>query len=342
MISSLQPTTLCCIRVFPNLTCGDETFLGDERQACETTNDGSPGSVDGLTATTSSPQSVLVRWYPPLNYSVPGISYLITAVPEGGMANSVSEATFNLFFHLTDLQNDTEYTISVSARTKDGLLEGPAETVTATTFPSYPDPPTDVSISISNCILTVTWDDPTNDKYGVDNYMVFIRCNRFTENKTVGSNDRSAQFNICPGNENSPSFSWCSTQVMSENDVGPSDFSQWTSVIVPLQDISTPQCFITEDRGYSVFISYTVTAPYALDALYYQYSLENKMGLSVDSQTAVINSTTNNTLELMNVVRNTEYVFRLRLCDGSRSPNLCSSHCVISFNSSSVSILLFF
>ncbi|XP_019849681.1 PREDICTED: uncharacterized protein LOC100635556 [Amphimedon queenslandica] len=332
-ISSLQPTTLCCIRIFPNLTCGGNISLGDERQACETTNDGSPGPVDGLTATTSSPQSVLVRWYPPLNYTVPGISYLITAVPEGGMGNTVSESTFNLFFHLTDLQNDTEYTITVSARTKDGFSEGPSDSVVATTFPSFPDPPTDVTISISDCMATVTWDDPTNEKYSVDSYIVFIRCNRFTSNSSAASTERSVQFNICPGNEVSPSFSWCATQVMSENDVGPSDFSQWTSAIVPLQDISTPRCFITEDRGHTVYISYTITTAYALDALYYNYTLESNVGNFDADQN--IDPTTNNTLELVNIVRNTDYVFRLSLCDKSRLPYLCSSHCVISFTSNS-------
>lgn len=337
-INSLQPTTLCCIRIFPNLTCDNNTFLGDERQACETTNDGSPGPVDGLMATTSGPQSVLVRWYPPLNYTVPGISYLITAVPEGGMGNSVSEYTFNLFFHLTDLQNDTEYTITVSARTKDGFSEGPSDSVVATTFPSYPDPPTDVNISISDCMLTVTWDDPTNEKYSVDSYMVFIRCNRFTDSSSAGPNDRSIQFDICPGNELSPSFSWCSTQVMSENDVGPSDFSQWTSVIVPLQEISTPRCFITEDRGHTVYVSYTITTAYALDGLYYEYALESNVGSYNDEQN--IDPSTNNTLELMNIVRNTDYVFKLRLRDKSRSPYRESSYCVVNFTSNSVSILL--
>ena len=337
-ISSLQPTTLCCIRVFPRATCNGNSLIGDERQICETTHDGSPGPVEGLTAKPSSPQSVFVRWYPPLNYTVPGINYRISVLQSEETV--FTETTFNLYFHVIDLQNDTEYTVTVSAITKDGIAEGPLETVNVMTLPSFPDPPTDVTLSFNGCTLTVSWEDPTSDRYSIDSYTAVIRCNRFTDNRTVSATGNSAQFNICPDDMTEPSLSWCAAQVFSENDVGPSDFSQWASGVVPLIKPSTPQCFITEDRGNSITFSFTFTTAYALDGLQAEYILKDE-NMEVLNASAVPVATSN-TLTFYNLIRSRDYEVRLRLCDRSSSSSqsgddACSSYCVKNFTSNSVS-----
>ena len=96
-----------------------------------------------------------------------------------------------------------------------------------------------------------------------------------------------------------------------------------------------PRCFITQEVGTTVFISYTLSAPYALDDLYVKYSLTPTTGVSVE-ETMPFDG--NNTLSFDDLSRDQEYSFSLQLCD---TLTKCGNSCSIVFFPNTVSGALF-
>ena len=307
-------------------------YNSSESQICGFTVDDIPGPVENLIATPSSPHSIFLSWSVPLNYSAPGLIYTISVTKTDKSNLLTFEVINQLYFHIYNLEENTDYIISVTPRNDIG--EGESIEITNTTLPNFPDPPTNVNLNINDCQLTVTWEDVNKVENSVDMYTAFVRCNRLVQNLTVST--MIANFDIC--SEGQLGMTWCSAQVYSENDVGTSELSELSYGLYPLVKPSRPNCYKTEDIGTAVEISFTITTPYALDQLYVSHKLISVYEPNPAFMTKLFSELTNNSFRFTSLVRNTNYIFELKLCDQNPNDmNRCSDPCSLSFTASMVS-----
>lgn len=314
-------------------TCNSIQYNSSESQICGFTVDDIPGPVENLIATPSSPHSIFVTWSLPLNYTAPGLIYIISIMKTDKSNMSTDEVINQLYYHFDKLEENTDYIISVTTRNEIG--EGESVEITNTTLPSFPDAPTNVQLNSDGCQLTVTWEDVNKIENNVDLYTAFVRCNRLVQQLTVSS--MIANFNIC---SDQLGLAWCSAQVVSVNDIGSSELSELAYAVYPLVKPSRPNCYRTEDIGTTVEISFTITTPYALDQLFVSHKLISVYEPNPTFITKLFSNLPNNSIRFTSLVRNTNYTFELRLCD--QDPNdidRCSDPCSLSFIPSMVSCL---
>ena len=319
-------------------SCNSTQYNSSESQICGLTVEDIPGPVENLIATPSSPHSIFVTWSLPLNYTAPGLSYTISIMKTDKSNMLTFEAINQLYYHIDKLEENTDYIISVTAHNEIG--EGESVEVTNTTLPSFPDAPTNVELNSNGCQLNVTWEDVNKIVNNVDLYTALVQCNEVVQELTVSS--MIAKFDIC--SEGQLGLTWCSAKVFSANDVGTSELSELSYAVYPLLKPPRPDCYITEDIGNGVEISFTITTPYALDQLYVSYKLISVYEPNPTFITELFSNLSNNSNLLSNsirftsLVRNTNYTFRLRLCDEDPNDiNQCSDPCSLSFIPSRVS-----
>ena len=308
MISGLDPLTRCCLHVSVTSYCGDRTQTSEPQTSCGVTSDDIPGPVELLTVSTLSPYSVFVSWSPPDNYSNPGLKYEIKW-KYANMVNDSDMVIDQLYYIITELEPNTQYTISVTGVNDVGY--GSESEKQVTTLVGVPTSPHDVEISFSGCTMTIAWEHNDRVEFSVSQYQVRTRCNGQFFNATVGSNTNSHTFPICNG-EASGYLAWCSAQVRARNDIGYSDFSNFADAVFPLIPPSKPDVFITENVGSSVRISFTLSAPYALDRLTVNFSL-TPLPSSDNPTNHTFNGT--NVLVFNGLIRTKTYRFTLMLCD---------------------------
>ncbi|WP_338868818.1 FG-GAP-like repeat-containing protein [Myxococcus stipitatus] len=121
-----------------------------------------PATGPGLplaVSATASVRGASVTWHEPEDTGgLPVVAYVVTASP-GGIILAVegreTQATF------TRLQNDTEYTFTVSARNAMG--QGPAATSAAVRTPARPGAPAAVRVEPGVRSLSISWEPPASD-----------------------------------------------------------------------------------------------------------------------------------------------------------------------------------
>ena len=337
-IPYLEPRSQCCITVTANSTCESVSYEGYEATICDTTMDDIPDTVQNLTATSLSPNSVLLKWNPPSNYRAPGLTYNITVAKPNQEVFFSEEVNNQLHIFLLELEQNTNYNITVLPHNDVG--EGDAVILNITTLPDVPQPPVNVTLSFSECNINVQWEDRNRTTYNVTSYRVLAQCDEMINRMTVDTS--SAIINICT-NGVTPGLAWCSVQVIGINSIGQSRASEAATAVYPssVSVPSRPNCYLTDDKGNEVTFSFVATAPYALDDnLYVNYSLTSTIRNEMDMNEIPF---TDNTL-VLNTSRNTQYSLKLRLCD--RNPDVantqdkCGEPCQLDFVSSSVSFII--
>ena len=335
-VMDLEPLTYCCVTVTAVNTCdinGVSTSVdGLDYVECQQTNDIAPGPVRDLTVTALSPTSLLVVWTPPANYGRPGLTYTITI----DSVNPVSVLDQTNYF-IDDLTANTEYSIGVSG--SSGAGSGSEVSVTQSTSPAAPDPPTSPVLTFPDpgdlTRLTFTWNDTTSVTFDVMEYRAFVRCNEFEDSMNVSSTDMTVDFVIDdPGSD----FSWCTGQVQAVNSVGRSRFSELADVVVPSRVPSQPRCFLTDDFGSAVNISFTITDPFSLSELNVMYTIESD--LAVETRSYLFNAENGTNDVIVQVTRNTVYDFQLVLCNVAGCGLPCQE--LRNFTTSTVSVTSFF
>ena len=329
-IINLQPLTRCCIEVTTVTRCSNETLQSESALACNQTLDDLPGPVEQLQGVSPNPESIFVTWYPPLNYSNPSLTYEIQWFSSDILIDSCFVLD-NLYFFIEGLNASTVYTIHVNAFSSVGY--GSTMIASYETLPSVPSSPDSVNIQFDNtdCKMTVGWSHD-KDEDSVTQYRIRAHCNRMEYEATVDKDTMSHTFNdICNGDITA--LAWCTAQVQAVNEVGSSDYSSFAESVYPQSTPSTPTCYIANDLGNMVSISYTITAPYALDMLSVNYSLvPTPANHSLDTNRSFDG---NNVLNFTGLSRSSVYLFRLMLCD---MDNICSDPCELNFTTSQVHV----
>ena len=314
---------LCCITVVAVTDC-TETLKSEVSVVCAETEDDYPGPVRNVNLFSTSPNAILVTWSAPDNYSNPGLKYEIRWRPSENDSSNYDSAIVidQLHYLIEGLNQNTDYIVDVTSMNEIG--NGDTATETGSTSSSVPSPPKDVAINIADCSdIEVSWSKDGLEDFSVIRFVVNVRCNSESRSQTVlFSDDPSFSFNFCDTNFN---LVWCAAQVYAVNNVGPGDFSEWVHEIYPLNTPTTPLCYITEDLGTIVAISFTVSSPYALDRLLVDYSLSSVEYPDRDIVMSGINFESN-VLNFTGLIRYNEYTFKLRLCDAK-----CSDECTITF-----------
>ena len=332
-ITGLPPVTLCCVRVAARNNCpGQAPLSGPLSEVCTETDDVIPGAVRSLTVAGVNREGILVTWNPPANYERSGLEYSIT-VTAPNFDTVMDTKTDQGYYYLGSLEASKGFTVTVSARSGEG--EGAAKQAVVSTLPDAPPPPSNPRLSVVNATavtLELSWDSVDTDVYQVTGYMAVMRCNEdVLDVKTTMSQNTSVTFDVMnPGS----SFTWCTAQVQTENAIGLGQFSDLVSIAVPSLSPSTPRCYLVDDQGSAVFISFDVTHPFSLDSLEIRYRLIADFQEPDSVQDKSVLFTSSNMLTL-NVSRNTRYEFQLRLCN-TRG---CSDYCrqLSNFTTSSVS-----
>ena len=346
-ISDLRPLTLCCVKIFRTATCMGGELSGLPLQMCNTTSPDTPECPTDLTAVSTSYQSLLVRWNTPSN-AVLGLNYTVRVEP----AETAPTVPIPLVHSLdktsafvNGLKPNTTYNVYLSVDYTGGAGSGSAlgsgtgefATIMATTPVGTPPAPENVQLMSVECALMGTWSDPYKSSYNVTSYNVYARCNDVTTMQTVPSDATSMSFNVCDATGalySGADLSWCSIQVQSCDGLSCGQLSELAQTVVPDSKPAAPRCFITQEVGTTVFISYTLSAPYALDDLHVKYSLTPTTGMSVEE---VEPFDSNNVLSFDDLSRDQEYSFSLQLCDNVTE---CGESCSLTFVPNTVSAAL--
>ena len=139
----------------------------------------------------------------------------------------------------------------------------------------------------------------------------------------------------CPHVLSSPGafFSWCTAQVRGQNSIGKGNFSDLEQIVYPPTAPSQPRCFLQDDFGGSVNITFTVTYPFTAVDLTVNYNWTSEVG-TMDSASIPFGASSSNNI-LLPTSRLTMYDFQLWLCNS----NGCSEPCqdLRNFSTSSVS-----
>lgn len=323
--NDLIPFTSCLVHVYSENPCNSANNSGPVVNVYARTSDIVPDPVQSLSAVAVSDHSLFVTWEPPLNYMRPGLSYSVNIAERtstfAGHVSTVLDQTY--FFMNMNLTPSTQYKIDVTAISSVGMSMD--TTVNRMTKPSLPHPPDNVQFLIQNNRVTLEW----NAQSDATNYTVFWKCNEMDGNITTINTSVLISTSINLGS----SYTWCTARVQSANVIGLSDLSAAVSTVIPQSVPPPPICFLADNRGSSVTVSFTISAPFALDELSVNWQL-----IDTTSTTRVSTDThgfENNSLTIL-VERNTAYTFSLRLCNLQGCGDYCSS---IAFTTNTVSFL---
>lgn len=327
--SNLRPLTYCCVTVHAIHTCGMEV-QGLPTQSCGQTLDTVPLGVRNVSIVRVSPRAILPTWEPPSNYERQGLTYTITVWSSamGSVVRGPFTVTDRLSFYINGLTANTQYNVIVEATSAAGMGNSVQNVVT--TLPSEPPPPENPRLSVVDSnTLNLMWDDPNRQTYNVVNYYAALRCNEIVQNVTTPG--MSTQFTI-----SSPvaDFAWCTAQVQAINDIGRSSFSNLTNIVVPSRAPEQPRCFLVDDLGSQLNISFDVTYPFSIEGMTIEWILtpDYNLGTPVTDSFNFTANTSNRVA--IPVSRNTRYNFQLRICN----IHGCSDYCLLSnFTTSSVS-----
>ena len=327
-IDSLSPLTLCCVQVAAISSCpGEPTLSGPLTETCGVTNDTIPGGVTSLTVTGVNREGILITWNPPDNYARSGLEYRVT-VSASNFVTIETTLYDQAYYYLGGLEASKEFSVSVLAMT--GLGGDSSVQAVGSTLPDPPDPPSNPTLSVvddnDNVTLELSW-QPVET---ATEYIAVLRCNE--EDPIVkNTTSTSTTFTVTDPEER---FAWCTSQVQSKNDVGLGQFSELVSIALPTSAPSTPRCFLVDDQGSAIFISFDVTHPFSLNSLLIKYKNipDFQDANSVDE---IVKQFTSTNVLSVNVSRKTHYEFQLRLCNSHG----CSEYCdqLMNFTTSSVS-----
>ena len=317
--NGISPLTDCCLKVAAINTCNGIDHIGLTSEMCTTTLDVVPGAVQSISATSISSSSLLVEWSPPDNYQRPGLMYMV--IISNNVANDIFNGAISTTYYFADQLNaNTNYTISVQAMTASLSTPMSVRTITATTSPSVPLPPQNVNLEFrEGNILDVSWVDSNQLIFNTSLYRVAWRCDNF--NNEANTQSLSVSITLPPG---ALDFSWCTAKVQSINNIGTSEFSELTSIVIPPTRPQQPICYFVSDNGGSVTVNFGVTDPFLVDDLLYNWILysSNASAAPVTNTSSAFNNI--NTIDIM-VSRNTNYSFQLRLCNSVGCGDYCSS-----------------
>lgn len=331
--TNLGPLTYCCVTVHAVHTCeidGVSTqVLGLPAQLCGRTLDTVPLAVSNLNVLRVSPSALLPTWEPPSNYQRRGLIYTITVNSAmGNIVRGPFTVTDGLSDYIDGLDSNTLYSVTVKATSTAGM--GPQEDRMVTTLPSAPPPPQNLRLTaVDSDTVQLIWNDSNRQSHNVTQYFAVLRCNEALENDTT--TDLSIRFTIP---RPTADFAWCTAQVQSVNTVGRSAFSNLANVVVPSRAPEQPRCFLVDDIGSQVSISFDVTYPFSVEGMRVEWNLSAHFRTEeVRRDTFNFNSSTSNRISVP-VSRNTRYDFQLRICNRHG----CSGYCRLSnFTTSSVS-----
>ena len=321
-IDNLSVLTFCCVTVTPVNNCpAQDLVVGLPRQACARSRDVVPGPVRSLTVQPLNQRGLLILWSPPENYAIPGLEYIVSiSESEGGLVGTTS--VFDVSYLSVDqLEPSTLYTVTVAA--KSSRDEGESKMANGSTLPPPPPPPTDLQLTAvatnsSLVIFRLSWSHPDAATYQVTGYEAMMRCNEEElDPVTSTSSSQSAMFTL---HDPASNFAWCTAQVLAVNNVGRGQYSSLVSIAVPNTSPSTPRCYLYNDQGTDISISFDVTHPFSLDSLEIEYILNR-----LDTSEIVYESRPFNSSNVLNlpVARETRYDFQLRLCN----THGCSGYC---------------
>lgn len=331
--TNLNPLTYCCVTVHAVHTCeidGVSTqVLGLPAQLCGRTLDTVPLAVSNLNVLRVSPSALLPTWEPPSNYQRRGLIYTITVNSAmGNIVRGPFTVTDGLSHYIDGLDSNTLYSVMVKATSTAGM--GPQEDRMVTTLPSAPPPPQNLRLTaVDSDTVQLIWNDSNRQSYNVTLYFAVLRCNEALQNDTT--TDLSIRFTIP---RPTADFAWCTAQVQSVNTIGRSAFSNLANVVVPSRAPEQPRCFLVDDVGSQVSISFDVTYPFSVEGMRVEWNLSAHFRTEeVRRDTFNFNSSTSNRISVP-VSRNTRYDFQLRICNRHG----CSDYCRLSnFTTSSVS-----
>ena len=316
-IDRLIPLTFCSIDVYAENMCNSVTYSGPMVSVYGQSSDGAPSPVQSLSVVPVSDRSLFVTWEPPVNYTRPGLNYSVNVT---GLITTVFNQTY--LFVDANLSPGTTYTVAVRAISRGGMS---AESFAMnTTKPSLPSPPQNVRfLAVDNSGLTLEWAAESD----VDRYRAFWKCNEM--NGTIETTDTRVM--ILSSDYLGTNYTWCTARVQSVNEVGYSDLSMADSSVIPQSVPPSPTCYLIDNQGSSAVFSFTVTDPFSLDLLSVEWQLNTSSAITEDSGVELF---TGSTLTVL-VQRNTEYVFRLRLCNSQGCGDYCPS---IDFTTNTVSL----
>ena len=331
--TNLGPLTYCCVTVHAVHTCeidGVSTqVLGLPAQLCGRTLDTVPLAVSNLNVLRVSPSALLPTWEPPSNYQRRGLIYTITVNSAmGNIVRGPFTVTDGLSDYIDGLDSNTLYSVTVKATSTAGM--GPQEDRMVTTLPSAPPPPQNLRLTaVDSDTVQLIWNDSNRQSHNVTQYFAVLRCNEALQNDTT--TDLSIRFTIP---RPTADFAWCTAQVQSVNTIGRSAFSNLANVVVPSRAPEQPRCFLVDDIGSQVSISFDVTYPFSVEGMRVEWNLSAHFRTEeVRRDTFNFNSSTSNRISVP-VSRNTRYDFQLRICNRHG----CSGYCRLSnFTTSSVS-----
>jgi hypothetical protein len=320
-LTGLSPLILCCVRVTAVNNCEEPSVhRGPATEVCGETSDVVPGVVRDLIVEGVNREGILATWNPPANYERSGLTYRIS-VTAPGFSGAVATISDQAFYYLGSLEASQEYTVTVSAESSVGV--GAGEAAMNSTLPSPPPPPSDPQLgtkAVSDDVVTLelTWNPVDNATYQVTGYVAVLRCNDDEPMSKLTTN-LEVTFDVTNPGAN---FAWCTAQVQTVSTVGRGHFSDLVSIALPSQAPSTPRCYLVDDQGSTVTISFDVTHPFSLNSLKIRYTLVPDFQVPSSVNEIVETFNANNVLVLP-VSRNTKYNFQLRLCNDHG----CSEYC---------------
>lgn len=313
-IDNLSPLTLCCVRVTAISNCISDPLLdGPPSEVCGETSDVVPEAVSSLTVEGANRNGIIAYWDPPPNYQRPGLNYSVRITPD--VTNSMF-ITQQSYFYLDSLEALTEYTVTVVPVSGEG--EGTPSNAVNTTLLPPPPPPSNPRLLYDGNVLILSWSLNSVDTYGVIGYTAELRCNEEDPviNTIEGGMSTSTTFNRNIGGN----FVWCAAKIQAENGVGKGEFSELASTALPNTAPSKPRCFLVDDRGSQISISFDVTHPFSLESLFITYNITSKSDST--SSNLTFNSLAANVISVP-VSRNTEYDFQLRVCNTHGCSDTC-------------------
>ena len=339
-LGSLRPLTLCCIKVFQNAICMEEELTGLPVQMCNTTLADAPECPANLNAIPTSYRSLLVQWDTPSN-AVLGLNYTVrieTVETDPAVPIPLEHSLDNTFAFVNGLEPNTSYNVSLSVAGMEGSGGSSGEcTYTVGNTPiGTPPAPVNVKLTSGECTLIGSWSDPAKSSYNVTNYLAYARCNDIIFMDNISSDAMSVNFSICDasGTLRGGDLSWCTLQVQGCDGFSCGQLSELALTMVPDSKPGRPLCFITEEVGSRVLISYTLPAPFALEYLFVKYSLMQTSDMSlINGDNKPFDG--NNVLSFPDLFRGQEYSFSLQLCDDNGTK--CGESCNIIFVPNTVS-----
>ena len=331
-VPDLKPLTHCCVTVSTTNMCSSQPPIeGLPAQLCSRTSDVVPGDIRALTIEALSPFGLLAIWEPPENYQRSGLTYNIrvedttpTLIP----TDSVTDLTS---YYIGNLMANTLYSIAITAESGEGV--GNPVTMNGSTLPSAPAPPTNPTLSIIGPLeLMLTWDDATAADFSVSEYRAVWRCNELDNGTSTPGMSITIDISD-PGAD----FAWCTAQVQAINNIGQSDYSELADIAIPSRIPSQPRCFLNDDFGSTITVSFDVTYPFSLGSLTVNYTLISDFGL-IRMPEVQFDANSSNVFSVA-VSRNTRYSFELNVCNRFG----CSPPCqdLLNFTTSTVSGYLF-